>query len=112
MDSSVKSELSEPRPVNFPLLSLGMLLTNVIIERPIEEIDIGESMSNAALSKAKESALSLVDDSFYASSNYMKAVQWCFENSSDYGTLKDPNLGRKFYDEVICRLEEDWRKLL
>lgn len=101
------SSRSDPRPVNFPVLSLGMLLTHVIAGRPVQEIEVEEQMSKQALSSGKDLALKQVMTCDDASNSYVEAVRWCLDNSFTFATLEAEDFRRDFHDAVIARLERD-----
>ena len=99
------------RPVNFALLSLGVLLTHIIMGRPVEDIDLNEDMSKELLYSRKKLAGEKVATCDDASENYVGAVQWCFSNCFTFATLEEQELSRDFHDAVIARLEHDLRSI-
>lgn len=99
------------RPVNFALLSLGVLLTHIIMGRPVEAIDLNEDMPKALLVSRKKLADDKVATCDDASENYVGAVQWCFNHCFTFATLEDQELSRNFHDAVIARLERDLRSI-
>jgi hypothetical protein len=99
------------RPVNFALLSLGVLLTHIIMGRPVEDIDLNEDMSKELLYSRKKLADEKVATCDDASENYVGAVQWCFSNCFTFATLEEQELSRDFHDAVIARLERDLRSI-
>lgn len=99
------------RPVNFALLSLGILMTHIIMGRHVDEIDLREDMKKTSLESAKNLAYEYVATCDYASENYKGAVQWCFLNCFNFATLEDDQLSRDFHDGVIARLEGDLRHI-
>lgn len=99
------------RPVNFALLSLGVLLTHVIMGRPVEAIDLSEDMSKEQLVSRKNLANDKVATCDDASENYVDAVQWCFNHCFTFATLEDQDLSRSFHDAVIARLERDLKSI-
>lgn len=99
------------RPVNFALLSLGILMTHIIMGHNVDSIDLREDMKKTSLDSAKNLAYEYVATSDYASDNYKRAVQWCFLNCFNFATLEDDQLSRDFHDEVIARLERDLRHI-
>lgn len=99
------------RPVNFALLSLGVLLTHIIMGRPVEAIDLNKDMPKEQLVSRKKLAndkVAICDD---ASENYVDAVQWCFNHCFTFATLEDEDLSRSFHDAVIARLERDLKSI-
>lgn len=108
-----QDKLSEKpgKPINFALLSLGIILTHIINGRPIEAIDISEGMTKETLLSRRDIAFNKVEICDYASTNYVDAVQWCLQNCFTFKTLEDENLGREFHDAVIARLESDLRSI-
>lgn len=109
LNTTVKSSslISGRRPVNFPLLCLGLLLTYIIAGHPIQEIEVGEHMSKELLYSAKDFALRQVIICDNASENYEEAVQWCLNKSFTFATLEDEGFSRAFYSKVIAGLEKD-----
>lgn len=101
------SSNSERRPVNFHVLSLGMLLTHIIAGHPVQEIEVEEHMSKEQLSPRRAFAREQVMTCDDASDNYIDAVQWCLDNSFTFATLEAESLRRDFYDAIIARLERD-----
>lgn len=99
------------RPVNFTLLSLGVLLTHIIMGRPVEAIDLNENMTKELLVSRKKLADDKVATCDDASENYVGAVQWCFNHCFTFATLEDQELSRNFHDAVIARLERDLRSI-
>lgn len=99
------------KPVNFALLSLGVLLTHIIMGLPVEAIDLSENMTKELLVSRKKLADDKVATCDYASENYVGAVQWCFNHCFTFATLEDQELSRNFHDAVIARLERDLRSI-
>lgn len=99
------------RPVNFALLSLGVLLTHIIMGRPVEAIDLNEDMPKELLVSRRQLADDKVATCDDASDNYVGAVQWCFNHCFTFATLEDQELSRNFHDAVIARLERDLRSI-
>lgn len=97
----------KPRPVNFALLSLGILLTHIAMGRPDEAIDLLEDMAKQTLVSRSKLAYTKVATCDDASDNYIEAVNWCFQNCFNFATLEDEDLTRDFHDAVITRLERD-----
>ncbi|KAG6363888.1 hypothetical protein INS49_008991 [Diaporthe citri] len=95
------------KPINFALLSLGVVLTHIIMGRRVEAIDISEDMTKETLLSKRNIAYNQVEICDYASTNYVDAVQWCLQNCFTFKTLEDENLSRDFHDAVIARLESD-----
>lgn len=99
------------RPVNFTLLSLGVLLTHIIMGRPVEAIDLNKDMAKerlVSITKLADVKVTICDD---ASENYVGAVKWCFNHCFNFDTLEDQDLSRNFHDAVIARLERDLRSI-
>lgn len=109
LNTTVKSSslISGRRPVNFPLLCLGLLLTYVIAGHSTKETEIGEHMSKESLFLVTKFAMEQVRTCNNASRNYEEAVQWCLDNSFTFATLEGEGLSQNFHDKVISRLEED-----
>lgn len=99
------------KPINLALLSLGVILTHIIMGRPVEAIDISEDMTKEALLSRRDLVFNKVEICDYASTNYVDAVQWCLQNCFTFNTLEDESLSRDFHDAVISRLESDLRSI-
>lgn len=99
------------KAVNFALFSLGVLLTHIIMGRPVEALDLKEDMPKELLLSRKKLANDKVAICDEASDNYIGAVQWCFDHCFTYENLKDQDLSRNFHDAVIARLERDLRSI-
>lgn len=99
------------KAVNFALFSLGVLLTHIIMGRPVEALDLNEDMPKELLLSRKKLANDKVAICDEASDNYIGAVQWCFDHCFTYENLKDQDLSRNFHDAVIARLERDLRSI-
>jgi hypothetical protein len=108
---TVHQEGKPLRPVNFALLSLGILLTHIIMGSPVEAIDLNENMSKELLISRRKLADDKVATCDDASGNYVDAVQWCFTHCFTFATLEDQDLSREFHDAVIARLERDLRSI-
>lgn len=110
--SSVVPQMGKPlRPVNFALLSLGALLTHIIMGSPLEAIQLNEDMPKEMLLSKKKLANDKVATCDDASENYVGAVQWCFDHCFTFATLEDQDLSRNFHDGVIARLERDLKSI-
>lgn len=99
------------KAINFALFSLGVLLTHIIMGRPVEALDLSENMPKELLLSRKKLANEKVAICDEASDNYIGAVQWCFDHCFTFENLKDQDLSRNFHDAVIARLERDLRSI-
>lgn len=97
----------KPRPINFALLSLGILLTHIALGYPVEAIEFWENMTKQKLVSRSKLAYEKVATCDDASDNYIEAVNWCFQHCFNFATLEDADLTRSFHDAVITRLERD-----
>jgi hypothetical protein len=98
------------RPVNMTVLSLGALLTQVIIGKTNTELDMPDAADmdmNTILAKyeagTKLSHLVLQN----GGAHYESAVKWCFNNVFSVANLDNEEFCQKFYNNVVAVLEKD-----
>lgn len=101
------------RPIDFMILSLGLLLIQVIIGRQFEEFHIQDMVDMDCTSMVKKQTLAseMVDLVIQnGGGNYNEAVQWCLSTYlSSIRNLDDEELAGEFYEAVISKLETDMR---
>lgn len=107
-----QSQPSEPamfRPMDLTILSLGLLLIQIIVGRPIAELAIDPKMKVMDAILSKQAIASQMTGSVLENGgiNYAGVVQWCLNRS--VACLDDEKLGQEFHEAVIVRLEDDLR---
>lgn len=106
----ISSTQSQTKPMNLTTLSLGLLLTQIIIGRHIKDLKITQDMSlDAVLDKqniASQMAGLILEN---GGMNYEAAVRWCLHSFSSVvsSCLENDNFSQEFYNAVIFRLESD-----
>lgn len=104
------SPIMAHRPIDFTLLSLGLLLIQIIIGDYSEQLRIEEGMTMDSMLDKQILALKMAGLVLQnGGMNYAGAVQWCLENFLSVGNLDNTELARQFYEAVISRLEIDMK---
>lgn len=110
---SKRSSQAEPsqtafiRPMDYTILSLGLLLIQIIIGRHISDLAIDPEVKIMDSILSKQAIASQLTGSVLENGgiNYAGAVQWCLDRSVE--CLDDEKLGQEFHEAVIARLEND-----
>lgn len=104
----VQQKQVENRPMDFTILSLGILLIQIIVGRQISDLDVTPDMRfQSVLSKkelASEYIASVMEN---GGMNYADAVQWCLGSIFSVACLDDEKFSQDFYTAVIIKLESD-----
>lgn len=96
------------RPVDFTILSLGLLLIQIIMGRRISDLNLTPDMCFHATLSEKEKASKYIASVLESGGmNYTGAVQWCLESILSVACLDDEKFLQDFYNSVIMRLESD-----
>lgn len=99
---------AEGRPMDFTILSLGLLLIQIIIGRQISDLALDPDMRMKSTLSKKEIALKYIASVIESGGiNYADAVQWCLRSILSVACLDDDKFAQDFYDAVITRLEGD-----
>lgn len=96
------------RPIDFMLVSLGLLLIQIIIGQYSEQLRVEDGMTmNVILEKqtiaSNMAGLVLQNGGI----NYTGAVKWCLEKFLSSANLGNAELAQQFYDAVICLQTRD-----
>jgi hypothetical protein len=109
-NSQDASVVSKFKPVNLMVLSLGLLLTQIIIGSTVEELDVKDTVDmnmNTIVSKY-EMGNSFSDRVLENGGlSYAAVVKWCLSNVFSLANLENENFCQTFYNEVVARIEED-----
>lgn len=99
---------ADGRPVDLTILSLGLLLIQIIIGRPVDDLglspDIRMDSTVQKMHKASEYISSVMES---GGMNYADAVQWCLGSIFSVACLDDERFAQDFHGAVIVRLEGD-----
>ncbi|KAI9163906.1 hypothetical protein HJFPF1_05537 [Paramyrothecium foliicola] len=109
-DNAGKQANKQVRPGNLTLLSLGAILTQVIIGQTVDELEMvgGTALDMRAMLWTRKAALELSDEVLVnGGPNYAAVVGWCLENVCSLNCLEDEVFCDTFYNKVVVRLEED-----
>lgn len=96
------------RPMDLMFLSLGTLLIQIIIGRPIDAINmVGDTNIDSVL--GMQAAANEFTGPVMQSGgiNYDAAVQWCLRNILGVASLEDDGFCQSFQQAVVSRLEAD-----
>ncbi|RWA07063.1 hypothetical protein EKO27_g8037 [Xylaria grammica] len=115
VSSTVPSQTTPPtqtlgivRPINPELLSLGALLTQIIIERVDNELEMTRPMDIKAIISVRRRGCQLEEETLVnGGMNYAAAVKWCFDNIHSVAGLQNDKFCHGFYGAVIARLQDD-----
>ncbi|KAK6950789.1 hypothetical protein Daesc_007314 [Daldinia eschscholtzii] len=101
-----------PKLINYNILSLGALLTQLVIGRVVEELVITDDMDISSVVSKRE-ILSQLADSVLENGgmNYLAVVKWCFENIHNAANMQNDRFCQDFFEAVVVRLEEDVKLL-
>lgn len=106
--AGVQQKQEDNRPMDFTILSLGLLLIQIIVGRQISDLALTPDLSFQSVLSKKELA------SKYTASvmenggmNYADAVQWCLGSMFSVACLDDDKFSQDFYTAVIIKLEGD-----
>lgn len=109
-ESATGSFFAAIRPINFTLLSLGFVLLQIMLGRPIDDLSIADDTNldcilkkQAAASRLNGSVEMLVQGGF----DYQSAAQWCLDNLIQSRSFDDEKFCDDYHKEVIARLEAD-----
>ncbi|KAI1477389.1 hypothetical protein F4774DRAFT_195087 [Daldinia eschscholtzii] len=94
--------------VNYNMLSLGGLLTQLIIGKVVDELAITENM-DMSLVISKREMLSKLADSILEKGgmNYLAVVKWCLDNVHNAANMQNDSFCQDFFEAVVVRLQED-----
>lgn len=110
---SLQQQLSSEnakRPIDFTVLALGLLLTQVITGEYFEELSIEEGATLGSMIDKRTRALKMTGlVSQNGGRRYAAAVQWCLDNFLHAQNLDEEELAGEFYHGVIFKLESDKR---
>ncbi|KAI0411390.1 hypothetical protein F5X98DRAFT_357338 [Xylaria grammica] len=96
------------RPINPELLSLGVLLTQIIIGRVDNELEMTRLMDIKAIISVRRRGSQLEEETLVnGGMNYAAAVKWCLDNIHSVAGLQNDKFCHDFYGAVIARLQDD-----
>ncbi|GAW16546.1 hypothetical protein ANO14919_059760 [Xylariales sp. No.14919] len=96
------------RPINPELLSLGVLLTQIIIGRVDNELEMTRPMDIKAIISVRRRGSQLEEETLVnGGMNYAAAVKWCLDNIHSVAGLQNDKFCHDFYGAVIARLQDD-----
>ncbi|KAH8787888.1 hypothetical protein F5883DRAFT_400437 [Diaporthe sp. PMI_573] len=97
------------RPMDLTLLSLGTLLIQIIVGRPIDAIDmVGDDMSIDSVLGRQAAASQLTGQVMQSGGmSYDAAVRWCLDSILGVASLEDDGFCQSFHEAVVSRLETD-----
>lgn len=98
------------RPVDLTILSLGLLLTQIIIGRHVKDLAAVPDMGMDSIIEKQKIASNMAGSVLQnGGMNYAGAVQWCLSSILSVACLDDEKFGQEFHGAVIARLENDLR---
>ncbi|KAI1330790.1 hypothetical protein F5Y16DRAFT_361185 [Xylariaceae sp. FL0255] len=95
------------RHVNFTILSLGTLLTQIIVGKVVDELTLNENMDMKSIMSIVTAGGDLEAEILeYGSDTYMDIVRWCLNSTFKLETFENMKFCQEFYEAVIVRLED------
>ncbi|KAI0436687.1 hypothetical protein F4803DRAFT_541328 [Xylaria telfairii] len=96
------------RPINLAVMSLGSLLTQIMIDRVDDRLQMADTMDIGSIVSKREIVSQLEEDLLLKGGvNYVAAVTWCLARVYDISGLKNDMFCQNFLEAVVARLEND-----
>lgn len=111
--SSGKSQAAqaESSPMNLKIISLGLVLTQIIIARRVPDLAIDPLEDWKSINERLTVASGMAQEADEASSNYFDAVQWCLDQHQEGSISDNRDFELEFGEHVILKLENDSRTI-